>query len=93
MLSFGTQWRLTRYWWVLAKLVLLVATVVVTVLVSPELLSYAVEHAESVGTPAYTSAQRTLVLMALYHVVMIGAAAVLSVYKPGGWLRRSRAAR
>src|SRR5918998_374114 len=53
VLSFGTQWRLTRYWWVLAKLVLLVATVVVTVSVSPELLSYAVDHAESVGSPAY----------------------------------------
>lgn len=92
VLSFGTPWGLHRYWWVLAKLVLLVATVVVTVSVSPELLGYAVEHAGSVGTPAYTGAQRTLVLMALYHVVMIGAAAALSVYKPGGRLRRPRPA-
>lgn len=38
--------------------------------------------------PAYTAAQRTLVLMALYHVMMIGAAVALSIYKPGGRLRR-----
>lgn len=88
VLSFGTGWRLTRYWWVSLKLVLLVATVAVTVSRSPELLRYAIEQAGAVGTPAYTAAQHTLVLMACFHVVMIGAAAALSVYKPGS--RRTR---
>lgn len=88
MLSFGTGWRLTRYWWVSVKLVVLVTTVAVTVSRSPELLRHAIEQAGSVGAPAYTAVQHALVVMACFHVVMIGAAAALSVYKPGG--RRPR---
>lgn len=88
VLALGTRWGLTRHWWVPAKLALLVATVVGTISVSPELLRYAVEHAESAGTPEYLRAQKILVLMALYHVGMIGAAATLSVFKPGGRIPR-----
>jgi hypothetical protein len=83
LLSFGTQWGLTRYWWVLAKLVLLVATVAVTVSISPDTLAFAITHAEAGGTPAYTEAQYALVALAFFHVAMIGAAAALSVFKPG----------
>lgn len=83
VLSFGTPWRLTRYWWVATKLVLLVATVVVTVSLSPETLDYVIDRADAVGTPAYTDAQALLVLLAFYHVVMIGAAVALSIFKPG----------
>lgn len=90
VLAFGTAWRLTRYWWVFAKLVLLVTTVAVTVAHSPVRLRYAVERAGSVGTPDYTAAQHALVVLALFHVVMIGTTAVLSVYKPGGRARRPR---
>lgn len=87
VLSLGTRWGLVRHWWVLAKLVLLVATVAVTVSVSPDLLRYSIEHADEAGTAGYADAQRVLVLMAIYHVVMIGTAAALSVYKPAGRLR------
>lgn len=90
VLAFGTPWGLTRFWWVPTKLLLLVATVALTVSVSPDMLGYVVAHAEAAGTPDYAQAQRILVLMALYHVGMIGAAAALSVYKPGGRLRRGR---
>lgn len=77
----------SRRWWLPAKLALVVATVVVTVNVSPDALRAGVERAATVGTAAYAEVQQTLVLMALYHVVMIGAAAALAVYKP---TRRSR---
>jgi hypothetical protein len=87
VLALGTRWGL-RHWWVTAKLVLLVATVALTVTVSPAALEFAVAHADSAGTPAYAEAQRTLVLMALYHVALIGTAAALSVFKPGGRLRK-----
>lgn len=87
VLAFGTPWGLLRYWWVPAKLLLLVATVALTVSVSPSTLRYAVDHAGAAGTAAYADAQRALVLMAIYHVVMIGAAAALSVFKPGGRIR------
>ena len=83
LLSFGTQWGLTRYWWVLAKLVLLVATVAVTVSISPDTLAFAITYAEASGTPPYTEAQYVLVALAFFHVAMIGAATALSVFKPG----------
>lgn len=85
-----TTGRRTRWWmwWVPAKLALVVATVVVTVNVSPAALRHAVEHADTIGTPAYTGTQHALVLMAIYHVVMITAAVVLSVFRPGARFRR-----
>lgn len=83
LLSFGTQWGLTRYWWVPAKLVLLVATVAVTVSLSPDTLAFAIAYAEAAGTPAYTEAQHVLVALAFFHVATIGAATGLSVFKPG----------
>jgi hypothetical protein len=68
---------------VLAKLVLLVATVAVTVSISPDTLAFAITYAEASGTPAYTEAQYVLVALAFFHVAMIGAATALSVFKPG----------
>jgi hypothetical protein len=74
-------------WWAPAKLALVVATVVVTVSISPAALRFAVERADTVGTPAYTDTQHALVLVAVYHVVMITAAAVLAVFRPGARFR------
>lgn len=88
-----TRWSLTRHWWVPAKLVLLVATVVVTVSMSPTALEYAIAEAGSAGTPAYVDAQHTLVFLAFYHVGMIAAAAALSIYKPGARRPRRGSAR
>jgi hypothetical protein len=78
MLALSTRWGLLRHWWPPAKLVLLVATVALTVTVSPDALRYAVDHAESAGTAAYTDVQHTLVLMAAYHVVSTPTAPVCS---------------
>ena len=72
-------WR----WWVPAKLALVVATVVVTVGISPAALRFAVDHADTVGSPAYTDNQYAVVLVAIYHVTMISAAALLAVFRPG----------
>ncbi|HLU56153.1 MAG TPA: hypothetical protein VKZ81_11885 [Pseudonocardia sp.] len=78
-------------WWVPAKLALVVTTVVVTVNISPEALRVAVDRADAVGSPAYTEVQYALVGVAVFHVVMITAAAVLSVFRPG--VRRARRGR
>jgi hypothetical protein len=77
-------------WWVPAKLALVVATVVVTVSVSPVALRFAVDHAEAVGSVAYTDTQHSLVLMAVYHVFMISAAALLAIFRPGARYRVAR---
>ncbi|WP_328304619.1 hypothetical protein [Actinomycetospora sp. NBC_00405] len=77
-------------WWVPAKLALVVATVVVTVSVSPAALRFAVGHADTVGSPAYTDIQHALVLVAIYHVAMITAAALLAISRPGTRFRSAR---
>lgn len=77
-------------WWVPAKLALVVATVVVTVGISPAALRFAIDHAETVGSPTYTDTRHALVLVAAYHVVMITAAAVLAVFRPGARFRGPR---
>lgn len=86
------RYRAPRWWlwWVPAKLALVVATVVVTVSISPAALRFAVDYADTVGAPAYTDIQHALVLVAIYHVVMISAAAALAVFRPGARFRRPR---
>ena len=74
-------------WWVPAKPAPVVATVVVTVSVSPVALRFAVDHADTVGSPAYTDTRYSLVLVAIHHVVMIGAAALLAIFRPGARFR------
>ncbi|GAA5129219.1 hypothetical protein [Pseudonocardia adelaidensis] len=88
LISGAARRHLWWMWWVPAKAALLIATVAVTVVVSPPALRHAIDYAEAVGTPEYTNVQHTLVLMALYHVVMISFAAVLAVLKPGQRLRK-----
>lgn len=68
----------------------MVATVVVTVGVSPAALRFAVDHADTVGSPAYTDHQHALVLVALYHVAMITGAARLAIFRPGARFRGPR---
>lgn len=75
-------------WWVPAKFVLVVATVLVTAPTSPALLSYVIGSADQVGTPDYTSAQNALVGLAVLHVVVITAAGLLTVFRPGRRLRK-----
>ncbi len=87
-----TRRRARRWWlwWVPAKFALVVATVVVTVGISPAALRFAVAHADAVGTAGYTDTQHALAWVAVYHVVMITAAAVLAVFRPGGRFRPHR---
>jgi hypothetical protein len=70
-------------WWVPAKAALLVATVIVTAPTSPSALATAIDSVDQLGTPDYAAVQHTLVALAVYHVVMITAAAGLAVFKPG----------
>ncbi|MDQ4117843.1 MAG: hypothetical protein M3235_12880 [Actinomycetota bacterium] len=86
----GRRARRWWMWWVPAKFALVVATVVVTVGISPDALRFAVAHADAVGTAAYTDTQQALAWVAIYHVVMITAATVLAVFRPGGRFRPHR---
>ena len=86
VLGLGTTFGLVRYWWVVAKIVIAVA-----VIVTDALIVVAVAH-DAVVTG---QAQPPLYGSTIAHVVVLGAATVLSVFKPWGrtpWASRERRA-
>jgi hypothetical protein len=83
LLALGTPWGLVKHYWPPAKLVLTIATIAFTIANSPRWIGYAIAHA---GTPgaALSTVQRDLVAMAVFHLIVLGLATWLSIYKPGG---------
>ncbi|WP_406692023.1 hypothetical protein REH65_08550 [Saccharopolyspora sp. ID03-671] len=82
ILSVGTKWGVAAYHWPLIKLVLVVVTIAITASLAPGWIAAAqASGAQSVG------AQVNLIGMAVFHVLTIGAATWLSIYKPGGGIR------
>ena len=93
LLSLGTKWGLLRHYWVATKLALTVGVVVTGVTLADRLILQSisvpyVSYAESVGDGTVlgvTSAPILLLsLLSVVHVLMLGVATVLSVYKPWG---------
>jgi hypothetical protein len=80
ILSLGTKWGLFTHVWIVTKLVLTVAAILCGIFV----ISPAVQQAIA-GSPP-----RVLVAAAALNVVMLGAATVISVFKPWGRLRRGQ---
>lgn len=96
ILSLGTKWGLFQHTWIVVKLVLTVATVLNGMLN----LGPAVERAIALTANASAAAPpdlgtTALVAMAVpgVNVLMLGAATVISVYKPWGRLGRGRSGR
>lgn len=90
ILAVGTRWGVARHYWPLAKLVLVVATIVITANLAPGWIADAVDSADTPLTTEFTTAQTNLVGMAVFHILTIGAATWLSIYKPGGRIRWNR---
>ena len=90
-LSLGTKWGLLHHYWVVTKLVLTVGVIATAVQLGDRLLRQAVA---APSAPLAGDATTLLVALSLAHLLMLGAATVLSVYKPWGktWLGRRRAA-
>ncbi|TDD85405.1 hypothetical protein E1202_21095 [Saccharopolyspora karakumensis] len=88
VLSVGTKWGVAKHYWPLIKLVLVVATIAITASLTPGWIADAIRP---VG--ALNGARTNLVGMAVFHVLTIGAAAWLSIYKPGGRIRWSTSQR
>lgn len=83
ILGLGTRFGLVRYWWVVAKIGIAVAVVVTDARVVREIAQEAL---------ASGLVQRPLFGPTIAHVVMLGVATVLSVYKPRArtpWGRRT----
>ncbi|HEX2316909.1 MAG TPA: hypothetical protein VHJ17_24395 [Thermomonospora sp.] len=84
VLGLGTRWGLLRHWWVTAKLVLLVATILMgIVLFTPEVMAAATEG----GVPADPARQWRQVAVVSGQLALLLTATGLSVFKPKGRIR------
>lgn len=95
----GTPWGLVRYWWVLVKLVLsLVMTVLVFLSLLPGIREMTVLADTTMSADALRaslgSLPNTLMFPPIVSFLMLGTAAILSIFKPWGrtpWSREIRA--
>ena len=85
VLSLGTKWGLFRHYWIVAKLALTVAVILSGMLLVDAWVQQAVAEGPGAG-PARTR----LIVASAAHALMLGAATVLSVYKPRGQFGRGR---
>ena len=100
LLSLGTKWGLLQHYWVVTKLLLTVGVIVTAVQLSDShvqqsiapLSGQALAESPIVGLAAMPSTP--LIALSVAHVLMLGLATVLSVYKPWGktWLARRNTA-
>ena len=87
LLSMGTKWGLLQYYWVATKLVLTVGVVVTGIALVDRLIQRSVS-APSAGDGTIlgvaSAPAALLISLSVAHVLMLGVATVLSVYKPLG---------
>lgn len=96
LLSLGTKWSLLRHYWVAIKLALTVGVIVTGVALVDRLIQQSVAatsgQAVSDGTmlSIASAPTRLLIYLSVAHVLMLGVATVISVYKPWGKIRVGR---
>ncbi len=98
LLGLGTRWGLLRYWWVVVKLALsLIMTVLVFTSLLPGISSLTVLSTTGVSAGALRASLEPLPTMLLFPPVvsflMLGTAALLSIFKPWArtpWSREAR---
>lgn len=83
LLALTSRWGMFRHWWVIAKLAIYGATLVIgLVLIGPS-LDTMIDVTEA-QRPEESGARSTLVVAAAVQVVILSGAATLGVFKPGG---------
>jgi hypothetical protein len=87
VLALGTKWGLFQHWWIAVKLVLSVAVL----LTGLRFVQTWVQQAAA--SPPSAEARALLIAASLAHLLMLGAATVISIYKPWGPIRRTRPGR
>ena len=94
-LSLGTKWGLLRHYWIVTKLGLTVGVIVTGIALMDRLVRESISG-QAVNDPAIlgiVSAPTTLLIsLSAAHVLMLGVATVVSVYKPWGktWFGRQK---
>jgi hypothetical protein len=89
LLSLGTKWGLLKHYWVATKLALTVGVIATGIALVDRLIlrSTSAPYPEGLGDGAVLvvpSAPALLISLSAAHVLMLGVATVLSVYKPWG---------
>jgi uncharacterized membrane protein len=93
LLSLGTKWGLLRHYWVATKLALTVGGIVTGIALVNRLIRQSISAPSGQAVDSGTmlgiaSAPTTLLIsLSVAHVLMLGIATVVSVYKPWGKTR------
>jgi hypothetical protein len=101
LLSLGTKWGLIEHYWVVTKIVLTVAVIVTATQLGDRIIqlsnSAPTEQMMDYGTILSILLLPAVLLLSLTlaHILMLGVATVLSVYKPWGktWIGQRKARR
>jgi hypothetical protein len=96
ILSLGTKWGLFQHTWIVVKLALTVATVLNGMLNLGPAVQRAIAltaNASAASPPELGTTALVVIAVPGINVLMLGAATVISVYKPWGTFRRGRSAR
>jgi hypothetical protein len=92
LLALTSSWRIFRYWWVVTKLAIFAATLILGLaLISPSVDTML--DVTEVGDPGESGARWTLIAAAGVQVTSLLGAAMLGVFKPGRrahWPRLAR---
>ncbi|MGE3272982.1 MAG: DUF2269 domain-containing protein [Chloroflexota bacterium] len=84
-LSLGTKWGLIQYYWIVVKLVLTILVPVSAIQFGDRFIWPALNAATAAQQlPGLLWGVNLLLVMAVAHLLMLGAASVISVYKPWG---------
>ena len=86
LLATTAKWGLFGYWWVTAKLALLVAVIVIGATVTGASIDTMLDVTER-EAPAASGTRWTLVAAAATQAAMVLAASALSIFRPGGRIR------
>ena len=84
VLALGTKWGLFQHWWIVAKLVLSTATLLTGMLYVGAWIQ------QAAAIPSAAEARALLIYASVAHLLMLGAATIISTYKPWGRIRPMR---
>jgi hypothetical protein len=96
LLSLGTKWGLLQHYWIVTKLVLTVGVIVTAIQLDERFIRLSISALSSQSTDNGTipgialSPTILLISLTVAHLLMLGAATVISVYKPWGKTRFGR---
>jgi hypothetical protein len=96
LLSFCTKWGLLEHYWIVTKLVLTVGVIVTAIQLDERFILQSISalsrQAMDNGTILRNASAPSILLISLTvaHLLMLGAATVISVYKPWGKTRFGR---